>query len=90
MNELGHYNSQKLQRSDRDVFAGGHLIYVGSMRPMLPWIKDHPEFTVRDLDDALKSAAKWGCHRHRVMRSALSYVQKEAGEFTRKDPAKAA
>jgi hypothetical protein len=77
MNELGVYNNQKFQRSDRGVFAGGHLLYVKSMRGMLPWIAGHPEFTLRDLDDALKSAASWGCRRHRVMRSAYQFIVKE-------------
>jgi hypothetical protein len=65
------------QSSARGIHAGGHWYGVKSIRPQLPWYRE-TNFGLRDLEDGLKSAARWGYPaRHRVMRSAAEYVAKE-------------
>jgi hypothetical protein len=47
---------------------------IKSSRHYVEWLGG-TDFTIQDLRDAIKSAKKWGCARHRVARDALDYVQ---------------
>src|SRR5882762_6457330 len=74
---FGENYPQRMQRAHKGITYSGHWYGVRSIRPMLPWIRYHPEFT----NDELRRAAKVDpCSRkaisNRVLRSATKYVQR--------------
>jgi hypothetical protein len=77
MNELGHYNPQRIQRSAKGIFAGGHIYSVGSMKGMLEWY-NQTKFTPEDLRRALRPGRNLvNC---KVLISAARYILRQRGK----------
>lgn len=74
---FGENYPQREQRSDRGVSYSGHIYGVKSIRPKLPWIPYHPEFTNEDLRRAVRvDPRSRRAIRNAVLRSAAKYVRR--------------
>jgi hypothetical protein len=73
-NEPGDYNSQKEQSAERGVTSGGHWQGIPSVRPHLPFMREHPEFNPKAVENAMLLGPKSRLYQ-RIIAKAIDFLE---------------
>lgn len=73
-NEPGDYNSQNIQSASGGVTSGGHWQGIPSLRPHLSFMREHPEFNPKAVENALLLGPKSRMYQ-RVIAKAIEFLE---------------